>query len=93
MKRSKIFLGITACALAIVAFASAKSAKYFGRTVKAYYSVSNGKCTLFGNAQFFTKVAPGSGSLQGKVLRQGNEVLVYSYSASACVHPIYTINN
>jgi hypothetical protein len=55
MKRSKIFLGMTTCLLAVVAVAATKAHKFFTNTKLGYYKpIVNGACVLDNNYAWYT---------------------------------------
>ena len=86
MKRSKIFLGVTASVLAVVAFAAAKTARFTAFRA-GYYTNPIGAhhCTLSGNISgYVTKVG------SADRLKASGGQLLYSFHNGSCVTPLYT---
>jgi hypothetical protein len=96
MKRSKIYLGITASLLAIVGIAAAKAHKST-TAVRGYYTNPLGHaCTLQSSPSFYTIGAAGRVAGDGftKIATAGNGTVLHQNklsSAGACISaPLYT---
>ena len=60
MKRSKLFLGISACVLAIVAFTAAKTAKFSNLRTAYYHSSVLNLCTIKASLLFYSVAGVGA---------------------------------
>ena len=83
MKRSKIFLGISTAVLAIVAFTTAKTAR-FTILKPSWYSTGNG-CTLRAPISWYT-----SGTVQCTNGQQQGIFLYTHNDGAICAHPLFT---
>ncbi len=76
MKRSKIFLGITTCILAVAAFAAKKS--FLPATIPVYTTGARGDCTAY------------LGQLGTPTISPANQI-GYSFNAlTQCSHALYS---
>lgn len=82
MKRSKVFLAVTACLLGVAAFAASRF-----HTVKASV-IKNSACVSYGT----TGVNATTTSTNRSVLTTagGNKLYTYATSTPQCLHTLYT---
>jgi hypothetical protein len=83
MKRSKLFLGLTTCLLAVAGLVAAKASKHTV-TAKIYTSAQNLRCVEYGSALNAT-TTPSS-----NILKTSAQLVKTLYTAnSACLHRFY----
>jgi hypothetical protein len=81
MKRSKLFLGISAGVLGVVAFTAAKVASFSGLRNAYYHQSGKSACTVLASLQFYSIPAIGAGQATAGSL------------SSPADAPLYTFNN
>jgi hypothetical protein len=86
MKRSKMFLGMTTCLLAVVAVAATKAHKFFTTTHNGFYRPTATSACIADNAKaWYTFGSPGVDVAK----TTANEVVVYT--KSTCVsHTLFS---
>lgn len=85
MKRSKVFLGLTTCILAVAALVASKSSR-FTKKLEGYYANPIGQCTLTcGGVLYFTATHGDKA-----VCAAHNHAPLYLYNSTLCVNLLYT---
>ena len=80
MKRSKFFLALTTCVLAIVAVAAAKAHKFSGKTRGYITSANSGVCSVTLLVSYFT-------------LKGTNGATAFTTPGDPSSHEIYRVKN
>jgi hypothetical protein len=80
MKRSKVFLGLTTCLLAVVAVAATKAHKFFTDTKLGYYRPAGGStpCVLDNNKAWYT---------------YGSGISAITKGSSGAIRTVFTASN
>jgi len=86
MKRSKVFLSISAGVLAVVAFTAAKVARFTIKDNAYYHGTGKTACTLFAGQFFSVGITPAT---SGSSSSPANAHLYTFNNGGTCEHPLY----